>query len=170
MVVQTLLSIEMKTEEMILSGYNYMSWVDRRLMWNPADYDGLEEIRLRVNQVWTPGIIFHNARDGQFGQAFAVNVGVRASGDIEWLPPALYKAACSINVKLFPFDKQKCRLIFRSTDYDATVFDFRKDCILLNVYDSIAAILVDSQYNIGYIVQLIRSKTLKGLCFGRIDY
>jgi len=126
MVVQTLLSIEMKTEEMILSGYNYMSWVDRRLMWDPAEYDGLEEIRLRSHQLWTPGIIFHNARDGQFGQAYQVNVGVRASGDIEWLPPALYKAACSINVKLFPFDKQKCRLIFRSTDYDATVFDFRK--------------------------------------------
>ena len=41
------------------------------------------------------------------------------------MPPALFRATCNIKVKLFPFDKQQCRLIFRSTDYDATLMDFR---------------------------------------------
>ena len=37
----------MKAEEMIMSGYNSMSWVDKRLQWNSSEYDGLSEIRIQ---------------------------------------------------------------------------------------------------------------------------
>ena len=47
MIVQTLLSIDMKAEEMIMSGYNTISWVDKRLQWNSSEYDGLSEIRIQ---------------------------------------------------------------------------------------------------------------------------
>jgi len=52
-------------------------------------------------------------------------LSVYSDGSVSWMPPALFRATCNIKVKLFPFDKQQCRLIFRSTDYDATLMDFR---------------------------------------------
>ncbi|XP_068444650.1 neuronal acetylcholine receptor subunit beta-2 isoform X2 [Clinocottus analis] len=43
--------------------------------------------------------------------------------DIFWLPPAIYKSACAIEVQNFPFDQQNCTLKFRSWTYDYTEVD-----------------------------------------------
>lgn len=45
------------------------------------------------------------------------------NGTIAWLPPAIYKSACKIEVKHFPFDQQNCTLKFRSWTYDHTEID-----------------------------------------------
>lgn len=45
---------------------------------------------------------------------------MKNDGSIEWLPPAIYKSACKIEVKHFPFDQQNCTLKFRSWTYDHT--------------------------------------------------
>ena len=55
--------------------------------WNTTNYDGLAEIRIQSDRIWTPGIIFYNARDGQFNQKYKVRVSVFASGDVSWMPP-----------------------------------------------------------------------------------
>lgn len=48
---------------------------------------------------------------------------VSNTGDIFWLPPAIYKSACAIEVQNFPFDQQNCTLKFRSWTYDHTEVD-----------------------------------------------
>lgn len=52
------------------------------------------------------------------------NAVVSNTGDIFWLPPAIYKSACAIEVQNFPFDQQNCTLKFRSWTYDHTEVDF----------------------------------------------
>ena len=120
-----------------------------RIWW--TSHNRLGEIRIDSDSIWTPGIIFYNARNGQFSPEFKVKLrfifklifkssdfisswmignlkiilSVYSDGSVSWMPPALFRATCNIKVKLFPFDKQQCRLIFRSTDYDATLMDFR---------------------------------------------
>lgn len=55
--------------------------------------------------------------------SFYSNAVVSHDGSVFWLPPAIYKSACKIEVKHFPFDQQNCTLSFRSWTYDRTEVD-----------------------------------------------
>ena len=51
--------------------------------------------------------------DGQFGVAYEANVLVSEGGYVSWLPPAIYRSICAVEVTYFPFDWQNCSLVFR---------------------------------------------------------
>lgn len=55
--------------------------------------------------------------------SFYSNAVISYDGSIFWLPPAIYKSACKIEVKHFPFDQQNCTMKFRSWTYDHTEID-----------------------------------------------
>lgn len=52
------------------------------------------------------------SNDAQFQVAYYCNVLVYADGLCYWLPPAIFRSSCSINVNYFPFDWQNCTLKF----------------------------------------------------------
>lgn len=51
--------------------------------------------------------------DGKFDVAYYANVLIYSSGYMYWLPPAIYRSTCSVEVTYFPFDYQNCSLVFR---------------------------------------------------------
>lgn len=53
------------------------------------------------------------SNDGLFEIAYYCNVLIYDTGDVYWLPPAIFRSACPINVDFFPFDWQNCTLRFR---------------------------------------------------------
>ncbi|XP_005752522.2 acetylcholine receptor subunit delta [Pundamilia nyererei] len=57
--------------------------------------------------------------DAQFEVAYYSNVLVYENGFCYWLPPAIFRSSCSINVRYFPFDWQNCTLKFTSLTYNA---------------------------------------------------
>ncbi|RXM36026.1 Neuronal acetylcholine receptor subunit beta-2 [Acipenser ruthenus] len=61
--------------------------------------------------------------DGNYEVSFYCNAVVSNNGDVFWLPPAIYKSACKIEVKHFPFDQQNCTMKFCSWTYDHTEID-----------------------------------------------
>uniref|UniRef100_A0A8D2LDW2 Acetylcholine receptor subunit beta n=1 Tax=Varanus komodoensis TaxID=61221 RepID=A0A8D2LDW2_VARKO len=105
---------------MSLSQLISLEWIDYRLTWDPADFDGITSIRIFSDEVWRPDIFLMNNNDGVFDIALKVNVLVSHDGSVRWQPPAVYRSSCSIQVTYFPFDWQNCTMVFRSYTYDAS--------------------------------------------------
>uniref|UniRef100_A0AAY4AKC3 Cholinergic receptor, nicotinic, beta 2 n=1 Tax=Denticeps clupeoides TaxID=299321 RepID=A0AAY4AKC3_9TELE len=98
-------------------------WQDYRLTWVPEEFDGMMKVRLPSKHIWLPDVVLYNNADGMYEVSFYSNAVVSHDGSVFWLPPAIYKSACKIEVKHFPFDQQNCTLTFRSWTYDRTEVD-----------------------------------------------
>lgn len=61
--------------------------------------------------------------DGDFAVTHLTKAQLFYDGRIKWMPPAIYKSSCSIDVTFFPFDQQSCKMKFGSWTYDRAKID-----------------------------------------------
>lgn len=64
------------------------------------------------NDLWLSHVFFFSpcSNDGQFDVALYVNVLVYSDGTVNWLPPAIYRSSCSIEVRIsWPRDTDKLK-------------------------------------------------------------
>ena len=38
----------------------FQEWMDERLVWDPADYSGLEVLRMPCDKLWLPDMVLYN--------------------------------------------------------------------------------------------------------------
>uniref|UniRef100_UPI0037E7DA35 acetylcholine receptor subunit delta isoform X1 n=2 Tax=Semicossyphus pulcher TaxID=241346 RepID=UPI0037E7DA35 len=117
--LSNLISLKEVDETLLTNVWIEHTWTDYRLSWNETVFDGIDVIRLPSNMVWLPEIVLENNNDAQFEVAYYSNVLVYSNGLCYWLPPAIFRSSCSINVNYFPFDWQNCTLKFVSLTYNA---------------------------------------------------
>ena len=87
--------------------------------WNESDYAGIQYLHVPIGILWQPEIILYNNIDGQFFPSLDdVPALVESSGTVKWNPPSVYTAGCNIKVKQFPYDIQRCSMLFRSMTYE----------------------------------------------------
>ncbi|XP_041642679.1 neuronal acetylcholine receptor subunit beta-4 [Cheilinus undulatus] len=118
-----LISVNEREQIMTTNVWLTQHWEDYRLSWDPAKYEGIDKLRIPSRHIWLPDIVLYNNADGTYEVTVFTNAIVLSNGTINWLPPAIYKSACKIEVKHFPFDQQNCTLKFRSWTYDHTEID-----------------------------------------------
>ncbi|XP_035494393.2 neuronal acetylcholine receptor subunit beta-2 [Scophthalmus maximus] len=118
-----LISVNEREQIMTTNLWLCQEWNDYRLRWDPEKYEGIKKLRIPSKHIWLPDIVLYNNADGVYEVSFYCNAVVSNTGDIFWLPPAIYKSACAIEVQNFPFDQQNCTLKFRSWTYDHTEVD-----------------------------------------------
>uniref|UniRef100_A0A8L0DU17 Cholinergic receptor, nicotinic, gamma n=1 Tax=Oncorhynchus mykiss TaxID=8022 RepID=A0A8L0DU17_ONCMY len=124
MTLTNLISLNEKEEALTTSVWIEMKWCDYRLRWDQSPrsilYGNLtSQMRIPSKSIWLPDIILENNVDGKFEIAMYCNALVSPGGCVYWLPPAIYRSACSITVNYFPFDWQNCTMVFRSQTYNA---------------------------------------------------
>ncbi|XP_012868690.1 PREDICTED: acetylcholine receptor subunit beta [Dipodomys ordii] len=120
LILAQLISLNEKDEEMSTKVYLDLEWTDYRLSWDPAEYDGIDLLRITPESVWLPDVVLLNNNDGNFDVALDINVVVSSDGTVRWQPPGIYRSSCSIQVTYFPFDWQNCTMVFSSYSYDSS--------------------------------------------------
>ncbi|XP_063097847.1 acetylcholine receptor subunit epsilon isoform X9 [Cavia porcellus] len=114
-----LISLNEKEETLTTNVWIGIDWQDYRLNYSKDDFGGVESLRVPSNHVWLPEIVLENNIDGQFDVAYDANVLIYEGGYVTWLPPAIYRSTCAVEVTYFPFDWQNCSLVFRWEGYSA---------------------------------------------------
>uniref|UniRef100_A0A9J7XN77 Cholinergic receptor, nicotinic, alpha 3 n=1 Tax=Cyprinus carpio carpio TaxID=630221 RepID=A0A9J7XN77_CYPCA len=98
-------------------------WNDYKLRWDPKDFGGVEFIRVPSKKIWKPDIVLYNNAVGDFQVDDKTKALLRYNGDVTWIPPAIFKSSCKIDVTFFPFDYQNCTMKFGSWTYDKAKID-----------------------------------------------
>lgn len=44
----------------ILKNLIMQTWQDAFLKWNPKNFDGVEQVRIPIDEIWTPDIVLYN--------------------------------------------------------------------------------------------------------------
>uniref|UniRef100_A0A3B5AG33 Neuronal acetylcholine receptor subunit alpha-3-like n=1 Tax=Stegastes partitus TaxID=144197 RepID=A0A3B5AG33_9TELE len=98
-------------------------WNDYKLKWTPIEYDGIEFIRVPSNKIWRPDIVLYNNAVGDFLVEDKTKALLKFDGTITWVPPAIFKSSCPMDITYFPFDYQNCSMKFGSWTYDKAKID-----------------------------------------------
>ncbi|ELT96523.1 hypothetical protein CAPTEDRAFT_143095, partial [Capitella teleta] len=113
-----LINVDEKNQIMKSNVWLRMLWNDYQLRWDPTEYGGITVIRILPDKVWKPDIVLFNNADGKYEVSYKPNVVIYSTGEVLWIPPAIYKSSCTIDVEFFPFDKQECDMKFGSWTFN----------------------------------------------------
>nr|AWJ68152.1 putative nicotinic acetylcholine receptor 1 [Hirudo verbana] len=123
-----LINVDEKNQIMKSNVWLRMLWKDYQLEWDPSDFGGINVIRTLPDKVWKPDIVLFNNADGKYEVSYKPNVVIFSNGEVMWIPPAIFKSSCTIDVKYFPFDQQRCEMKFGS-------WTFNGDQVVLDWYE-----------------------------------
>ncbi|XP_035273122.1 neuronal acetylcholine receptor subunit alpha-6 isoform X1 [Anguilla anguilla] len=98
-------------------------WNDYKLRWAPVEFDGIEHIRVPSNKIWRPDIVLYNNAVGDFLVEDKTKALLKFDGTVTWVPPAIFKSSCPMDITYFPFDYQNCSMKFGSWTYDKAKID-----------------------------------------------
>ncbi|XP_077443525.1 neuronal acetylcholine receptor subunit alpha-2 [Stigmatopora argus] len=124
--IAQLIDVDEKNQMMTTNVWLKQEWNDYKLRWRPSDYDNVTSIRVPAELIWVPDIVLYNNADGEFAVTHMTKAHLFHTGAVRWVPPAIYKSSCSIDVTFFPFDQQNCKMKFGSWTYDKAKIDLER--------------------------------------------
>lgn len=111
---------------MHLHGWLKLSWYDVQLKWNVSDHENVANLHMNVDNIWRPDLKLYNAPDTSVDNTLAL---VYSTGQVLWVPPMTAQVSCNLSATWFPFDEQRCTLVFGSWTHDVSKID-------LQIFDS----------------------------------
>ncbi|ELU16436.1 hypothetical protein CAPTEDRAFT_53229, partial [Capitella teleta] len=92
-------------------------WMDEYLRWDPAEYGNVKTCNMPPKLVWVPDIVISNALAEAENIDGESSVHIQHNGSVTWVQRKIYRTACYINMINYPFDKQSCHIILKSSSY-----------------------------------------------------
>nr|KAF6348063.1 cholinergic receptor nicotinic alpha 2 subunit [Myotis myotis] len=123
--IAQLIDVDEKNQMMTTNVWLKQEWSDHKLRWNPAEFGNITSLRVPSEMIWIPDIVLYNNADGEFVVNHMTKAHLFSTGTVHWVPPAIYKSSCSIDVTFFPFDQQNCKMKFGSWSYDKAKIDLQ---------------------------------------------
>uniref|UniRef100_A0A915I9D8 Uncharacterized protein n=1 Tax=Romanomermis culicivorax TaxID=13658 RepID=A0A915I9D8_ROMCU len=115
--LQQLVDVDEKNQVVIMNMWLQIEWTDQNIAWNAATYGNISTICLPSKLIWKPDVLLYNSVDKKFDTNYASNVVVAKNGYVLWVPPAIVRISCNMDVRWFPFDEQNCYFKFGSWSY-----------------------------------------------------
>lgn len=131
---QQILDVDEKQQIMHSNVWLRMSWIDHYLTWDPSEYGNIKEVRLPISNIWKPDVLLYNSVDQQFDSTWPVNAVVLYTGNVTWIPPAIIRSSCNIDIAYFPFDTQHCTMKFGSWTYSGFFTELRNTTVSAGTY------------------------------------
>ncbi|CAF1219754.1 unnamed protein product, partial [Didymodactylos carnosus] len=120
--------IDAQTQVITMNVNFELRWCDSLLIWNTSEYPCIlspdkqnSQIFFNAKEIWTPDITPINS-PATLAKDQKLNYPVLSvcSDNIRWNYPEKLQTFCEINVKYFPFDRQRCSILLQSTIYDSS--------------------------------------------------
>lgn len=70
-------------------------------------------------------MLLYNSADDSFDATSKVNAVLHYTGEVNYLPPGMFKSTCPIKIDDFPFDEQNCPLKFGSWTHDEATINLQ---------------------------------------------
>jgi hypothetical protein len=108
--IKQIVSIDEKNQIMTSSSNIIAYWKDFRLTWDSTNYGEIKRVLIPANRLWLPDLIIVNSADSDVfikinDQIYAL---IESNGWVNLIYSAVnLRTRCEIDVKRFPFDKQK---------------------------------------------------------------
>jgi len=81
-------------KQLTIAVFEFHSWKDSRLTWNPKDYDGVKSLRIPSKLVWIPDTRLYNTVPAVMDRDGDVNAVVTSDGTVLWVPRSNYQIHC----------------------------------------------------------------------------
>lgn len=162
--IATVIDLDEKTGVLTTELWMIQTWKDPQLTWDPDSFDGLTEIRLPIEYLWTPSIVLHNNADNSLEYKMDKLAIVNSSGVVLWTPHGRLRSYCNPDWSSFPFDTQLCFLEFGPWTYDRTLVNVSLNPTTKNHHRKFTEIRSPEWATVGYSVYITdRAVELHGL-------
>ncbi|KAK3582646.1 hypothetical protein CHS0354_001692 [Potamilus streckersoni] len=117
----TVNSLDIKEQQLSISGYFYMLWSDSRLVWaSNTTYGNIRFLFSNENYMWRPAIIVENSvSDMSVISDENTLMRINSDGSAVWTPGGIYETHCDCDVTYYPLDTQTCSVVLSTWAYTA---------------------------------------------------
>ncbi|XP_033733354.1 neuronal acetylcholine receptor subunit beta-3-like [Pecten maximus] len=116
-ILRSINEFDEKSQKLAIAGMFTITWIDESLKWNMSDFGYVWHVHVDAKSIWLPNIVLINTYDKFTMLAEAASTAlVYYDGYVEWLSGDSYVVSCEVDITYYPFDTQKCYLLFEVWD------------------------------------------------------
>ncbi|KAH3851129.1 hypothetical protein DPMN_093610 [Dreissena polymorpha] len=105
-------------EKISFTGLLFLAWKDERLVWDPKDYGGIDNLYIDVSKIWVSQMMLtNNVNKNERLSEDWHTVKVNASGVCAHHIGNVFTSSCDVDVTFYPWDTQTCSLDFMPANY-----------------------------------------------------
>ncbi|XP_028409934.1 neuronal acetylcholine receptor subunit alpha-9-like, partial [Dendronephthya gigantea] len=115
-------SVDEKNQAIRLVVWLRFQWVNPFLTWNASEFGGIKSVHGDNDLFWVPDVALFNQAGLEdeieiLHKRISTKLIITNDGNCTWNTPITLTSQCRIDVSLFPFDKQECKLQIGSWTY-----------------------------------------------------